>query len=63
MSEEIKLTLEQQFSIAQVNTAIDCMTHEQLKDFAKMLYKESVCRAAMTNHLLKVQWGLGNESK
>lgn len=55
-----KLTLEQQFTIADFNLKVDSMNLEQAKDFCKLLFKTNIEQKNSYCELLKHQWGIGS---
>lgn len=58
MSQPIKLSLEQQFSIVTFETQVKDLTLDQAKEFLVQLYKQMVMREATYKELLKHQWGI-----
>lgn len=58
MSNNIQLSLEQQFSIRAFATQVEEMSQQQAQDFLVKLYEQMMIREATYQHLLKHQWGL-----
>ena len=59
MSQPIKLSLEQQFSIRSFQTQVEKMSREQAQDFLIKLYEQMMVRENMYKEFLKHEWGLG----
>jgi hypothetical protein len=58
MSNQVKLSLEQQFNLRSFQTQVAQMSHEQTKDFLVKLYEEMLKRENLYKDVLKHQWGL-----
>lgn len=60
MSQPIKLSLEQQFSIRSFQTQVEKMSLEQAQCCLIELYGQMMIRENMYRAFLKHQWGLGD---
>lgn len=52
------LTLEQQFELKKMKSAVAVMNEEQAKDMLLQLMEVSMTRETMYRHFLKEAWGL-----
>ncbi len=58
MSQPIKLSLEQEFSIRAFADKVQRMSREQAQEFLLMLYKQMMIRETTYKQLLKHEWKL-----
>lgn len=58
MSNQVELSLEQQFNLRSFQTEVEKMSHEQAQDFLIKLYEEMLKRENLYRDVLKHQWGL-----
>ena len=54
----IKLSLEQQFTLHSFANEVEKMSREQAQDFLVQLYREMLVRENLYKDTLKHQWGL-----
>ena len=58
MSEPIKMSLEQKFSLRSFETQVQQMSREQAQEFLVKLYEQMIVRENMYKEFIKHQWGL-----
>ena len=58
MSEPIKMSLEQKFSLRSFETQVQQMSKEQAQEFLVKLYEQMIVRENMYKEFIKHQWGL-----
>ena len=58
MSQENKLSLEQQFHIRFFENQVEKMSREQAQEFLVQLYEQMLMRENMYKEFIKHQWGL-----
>lgn len=58
MSDPIKLSLEQKFSIRSFETQVRGMSHEQAQEFLIKLYEQMIVKDNMYQDFLRHQWGI-----
>lgn len=58
MSDLVKLSPEQEFSIKSFEVQVQGMSLEQAKDFLVKLYQQMVIREVIYKELLQHEWGL-----
>ena len=58
MSESMKMSLEQKFSLRSFETQVQQMSREQAQDFLVKLYEQMIVRENMYKEFIKHQWGL-----
>ena len=58
MSQPMKLTLEQQFTIRSFETQVQKMSREQAQEFLVQLYRQMMVKENMYKDFIKNQWGL-----
>jgi len=58
MSNQVELSLEQQFNLRSFQTEVQKMSHVQAQDFLIKLYEEMLKRENLYRDVIKHQWGL-----
>ena len=58
MSEPIKMSLEQKFSLRSFESQVQQMSREQAQEFLVKLYEQMIVRENMYKEFIKHQWGL-----
>ncbi len=58
MSDSMKLSLEQKFTIRSFETEVQAMSHEQAQEFLVKLYEQMMIKDNMYQYFIRHQWGI-----